>query len=177
MADGGELAVLINSAYRGQLGIAGWTNEVGLLAGGRTDAASLDALLAEEQATILLLRREADARLLGCVSVEPVEDELWHISLLAIDPEQQNSGYGRILLEEAERFAHSHGARTAIMTVIQQRETLIAWYERRGYRRTGEILPFPYDDPSVGTPLRDDLQLVVLEKALEYRQANERELR
>jgi hypothetical protein len=52
------------------------------------------------------------------------------------------------------------------MTVIRQREMLIAWYERRGYRRRDEIIPFPYDDPSVGTPLRDDLQLVVLEKSL-----------
>lgn len=43
---------------------------------------------------------------------------------------------------------------------------LIAWYERRGYRRTGEVGAFPYDDPSVGTPLRDDLALVTLIKPL-----------
>jgi hypothetical protein len=52
------------------------------------------------------------------------------------------------------------------MTVIQLRESLLAWYERRGYRRTGEIAPFPYDDVSVGSPLRADLQFVVLEKSL-----------
>ena len=163
-ADAAELAGLINAAYRGQMNIAGWTNEVGLLAGTRADAASLSALLAQAKATILLMRRRADARVLGSISVEPMGEALWYISLLAIDPEQQNCGYGRLLLAEAERFAHERGARTARMTVIRQRETLIAWYERRGYRRTGEIIPFPYDDPSVGTPLRDDLQLIVLEK-------------
>ena len=31
---------------------------------------------------------------------------------------------------------------------------------------TGETLPFPYDDPSVGRPLRPDLELVVMEKTL-----------
>ena len=35
-------------------------------------------------------------------------------------------------------------------------------------RSAQEMKTFPYDDPSVGTPLRDDLQLVVLEKSLAY---------
>jgi hypothetical protein len=54
----------------------------------------------------------------------------------------------------------------AKITVVQQREPLIGWYERRGYRRTGALEAFPYGDESVGTPLRDDLRFVVLEKAL-----------
>jgi hypothetical protein len=51
--------------------------------------------------------------------------------------------------------------------VIQLREPLIAWYERRGFRATGESVPFPYGDPRNGIPLRDDLQLLVFEKPLE----------
>jgi hypothetical protein len=43
---------------------------------------------------------------------------------------------------------------------------LIAWYERRGYRRTRALEAFPYDDDSVGTPLCDDLVFVILEKVL-----------
>ena len=50
------------------------------------------------------------------------------------------------------------------MTVVSIRDTLIAWYERRGYRRTGEVRPFPYDDARFGIPRRDDLAFVVLEK-------------
>ncbi len=48
------------------------------------------------------------------------------------------------------------------MTVVAQRDTLIAWYERRGYRRTGEERPFPYGDARFGTPRRDDLFFIVL---------------
>ena len=166
-ADAAALANLVNSAYRAQGQSAGWTHEVGLLAGARTDTASVSAMLAKGEATILLLSRATDANLLGCISVEPIDVARWYISMLAIDPERQTGGYGRLLLTEAERFAHSRGAEYARMTVIRQRQTLIAWYERRGYHRTGEIIPFPYDDPSVGTPLRDDLQLVVLEKPLQ----------
>jgi hypothetical protein len=47
------------------------------------------------------------------------------------------------------------------MTVVHLRETLIAWYQRRGYRLTGETLPFPSGDT-----LRTDLRFVVLEKSL-----------
>jgi hypothetical protein len=53
------------------------------------------------------------------------------------------------------------------MTVVSVRHSLIAWYERRGYRRTGETLPFPYDAPLFGTPQRPDLEFVVLEKRLQ----------
>ena len=52
------------------------------------------------------------------------------------------------------------------MTVIAQRHELIAWYERRGYRLTGERRPFPATDPRFGLPKRDDLEFVVLEKLL-----------
>ena len=48
----------------------------------------------------------------------------------------------------------------AIAPVIDARSDLIAWYERRGYRPTGETRPFPIDPP------RPDLDFVVLEKGL-----------
>jgi ribosomal protein S18 acetylase RimI-like enzyme len=86
--------------------------------------------------------------------------------MLAIDPEQQAAGLGRTLLNATESYVAERGATTARMTVIQLREPLIAWYERRGYKRTGETESFPYEDQSVGNPLRADLHFVVLEKVL-----------
>lgn len=52
------------------------------------------------------------------------------------------------------------------MTVIDIRDELIAFYERRGYRRTGIFKPFPYGDERFGVPLRQDLRFEVLEKPL-----------
>jgi hypothetical protein len=52
------------------------------------------------------------------------------------------------------------------MTVVNVRDALIRWYERRGYRLTGERRPFPYGDHRFGRATRDDLEFVVLEKAL-----------
>jgi hypothetical protein len=51
------------------------------------------------------------------------------------------------------------------MTVIDVRGELIAFYERRGYRRTGITRPFPYGDARFGVPKRQDLRFEVLEKA------------
>jgi len=52
------------------------------------------------------------------------------------------------------------------MTVIAQREDLIGWYVRRGYREVGERRPFPYGDERFGIPRRPDLEFTVLSKEL-----------
>ena len=71
------------------------------------------------------------------------------------------------LLAAAERWAvEEWSSKLMHMTVIAQRTELIAWYERRGYERTGKRRPFPYDDPRFGLPLRDDLVFEVLRKPL-----------
>jgi ribosomal protein S18 acetylase RimI-like enzyme len=163
-ADVGDIVSLVNSAYRGEG--AGWTNEVGLLAGPRTDPATLAATLAAGKGTMLLLRAPDGAQLAGCVSLEPTgETATWHLAMLTVDPRRQAEGLGRALLAKAEDYLRAQGASRVRMTVISLRSSLIAWYERRGYRRTGESEPFPYGDERVGVPLRDDLHFVVLDKA------------
>jgi ribosomal protein S18 acetylase RimI-like enzyme len=83
--------------------------------------------------------------------------------MLTIEPTLQASGLGRGLLAAAEEFVHDRWqVSRMVMTVIEQRPELIAWYERRGYRRTGETAPFPYGDPRFGEPKRPDLRFVVL---------------
>jgi ribosomal protein S18 acetylase RimI-like enzyme len=95
----------------------------------------------------------------------PVPDT-WYLGLLTIDPALQNRQLGRTLLAAAEQFAQDRGARTMRITVLNVRAALIAWYERRGYTRTGETQPFPYGDERFGKPLRDDLGFIVLSKQL-----------
>ena len=86
--------------------------------------------------------------------------------MFAVDPaEQAGSGLGKRVLAEAERIAREEWrCRAMRMTVIVQREELIAWYGRRGYRRTGDYQPFPYGDERFGIPRRDDLRFEVLLK-------------
>jgi ribosomal protein S18 acetylase RimI-like enzyme len=70
------------------------------------------------------------------------------------------------MLEASEAAMRERGAEKVVISVVNVRERLIGWYERRGYVRTGEMKPFPYGDERVGRPLRDDLEFLVLEKAL-----------
>lgn len=163
LADVDEVCSLVNAAYRGHGSRPGWTSEIEFIQGARVDTASLRAML-ERGIILLLLRRPNGAKLAGSIAVQAHTDSIWHLSMLAIDPEEQAAGLGRILLCAAEKYAAARGAACTQISVIQLRDSLIAWYERRGYRRTGEIESFPFDDESVGKALRTDLHFVVLEK-------------
>jgi ribosomal protein S18 acetylase RimI-like enzyme len=161
------IAALVNSAYRGQESRAGWTSEAELLGGQRTDAGALRNDLATALgATILTLRESADGAIVASVWLQPLDAQTFYLGMLAVKPSRQADGLGRVLLAEAEAIAHAAGAMTMQLTVIEQREALIAWYERRGYRRTGKVKPFPYGDERVGEPKRGDLRLATFEKAI-----------
>lgn len=165
---------LVNSAYRGQGAQAGWTTEAGYIDGQRIDLESLKEDLADSpNAVLLTLRDEDGGPLLGCVWIEPdgevpPEDAkrggAWYLGMLTIRPDQQDRQLGRALLAHGEAFAQGLGAKRVRMTVVHLRDTLIAWYQRRGYALTGETKPFPVGE-RFGKPQRE-LSFVVLEKAL-----------
>ncbi len=156
---------LIESAYRGDSAKSGWTHEADLLGGQRTDEAELRDILTDRARALLLA--EVDGALTGCVQVADQGQGLSYLGLLTVDPARQAGGLGRLLIEAAEAEAAARFAATRMeMTVIRQRAELIAWYERRGYRLTGETRPFPLDDERFGLPRTRELEFVVLEKAL-----------
>jgi len=164
-ADLAEIVDLTNWAYRGTGEVASWTVE-SYLAGQRTNAATLAADLAAKPEAQLLLWRDEAGELLGHVWLEPVSEAVWYLGLLSVRPDRQDQKLGRTLLTAAEHFARARGVTRMRMRVINVRDTLIAWYERRGYVLTGGTEPFPYGDDRFGTPLRDDLCFVVLERDL-----------
>lgn len=162
-----EIAALVNNAYRATGQDQGWTTEADYIDGQRTDAVTLARdLAAQPAARLLVWRDEAGGPILGCVWLEPVGGGVCYLGMLTVRPDLQGRQLGRALLAAAEQAAVGEGARAIRMTVVNVRDTLIAWYERRGYALTGETLPFPYDDPVFGTPKRPDLAFVVLEKPL-----------
>ena len=168
MGDVPAVVALTQSAYRGDASRAGWTTEADLLDGQRTDAREVAELIANPN-TILLLA-ERDGQLLASCVVERLSGEHagdGYFGMFSVRPDLQGNGTGRALLAEAERVARDEWhARAMRMTVIDVRAELIAWYERRGYRRTGEYRPFPYGDPRFGIPRRDDLRFEWLVKEL-----------
>lgn len=159
-----DLVALIESAYRGEGSRVGWTTEADLLLGNRTNADAVRAVLSGESS--LMLVADGDDGLLGCCQLERRGD-IAYFGMFAVRPGLQGHGLGRSILAAAEKTALTEwGITTMEMTVLQQREELIAWYVRRGYSRTGELSPFPYGQEEFGIPQRDDLVFERLVKEL-----------
>jgi GNAT superfamily N-acetyltransferase len=164
-----ELSRLVNSSYRGESSRAGWTTEADYLDGQRTDPESLAQEVAGTDQTMLCLRDQEGGPILACVVLKRIADEqgvACYLGMLTVSPTHQAQGVGRILLMRAEEFARSWGAARITLGVIQLRESLIGWYERRGFRRTGQTKPFPYENPKAGKPRRDDLHFILFEKKI-----------
>ncbi len=164
-ADIPALVALVESAYRGDSSRQGWTTEADLLQGQRTDPVSLAAVLAEPDSRVVLAFRGDE--LLACAHLEKHDGDACYFGMFSVRPNLQGAGIGRLVMHECERQARDEmGCTKMDMTVIVQRHELIAWYERRGFRATGERKPFPYGDERFGLPQRDDLEFIVLAKPL-----------
>ncbi len=160
--DVAAVSALVEKAYRGEAAATGWTTETELLTGPRTSDAEVAALVADAGSRFVLMERAG--RLVGCALVQRRGDEAY-FGMFAVDPGTQGGGVGKAVVEACEQTVRDLWSSTAVtMTVISLRDDLIAWYERRGYARTGRHLPFPFHEHSGA--LRTDFDLVELRKAL-----------
>jgi ribosomal protein S18 acetylase RimI-like enzyme len=161
--DAAFLASLVNSAYRGDASRAGWTTEADLLTGTRVSEAELRGLI--EQADSVILLCEQAGRVVGSVHLQQEGDRAY-LGMFVVQPSLQGAGIGKQFMQAAERFAANvWRARKMWLSVISLRHELIAFYERRGYVRTGRFKPFPAE---IGPEFRlvADLQFEEMEKAL-----------
>lgn len=162
------IAQLVNGAYRGDASRLGWTTEADILDGLRTSEDEVKQLIAAENTLILLCFDSAE--LIGSICLER-DLHTVQIGMFVVKPTLQNRGIGKTLLAAAEQMAQEKWAVTTFqMHVISIRHALIAFYERRGYQRTGELSDFPIN-PTVWQPKLADLQLITLEKSIKLAKA------
>ena len=158
-----QITTMINQSYRGETSRLGWTTEADLLDGLRTDEAEVRQLIESNHSMIMLCLNGIE--LMGSVHLEKMEEGV-HIGMFVVKPTLQKQGIGKQLLAEAERTAAERWRISRFsMMVITLRHELIAFYERRGYRRTGVLKEFPVN-PDVWKPKVIGLQLEQLEKLL-----------
>jgi ribosomal protein S18 acetylase RimI-like enzyme len=164
LVDAPAVVSLIESAYRGEESKRGWTTEADLLDGQRTSPEAITEIITAPASHMLLA--EADGELVGCCHVESRADRHAYVGMVTVRPGLQGQGVGRALVAKAEHEARSRwGAAVMQMQVVRQRPELIAWYERLGYRDTGDTLPFPYDHPGL-IARRTDLEFLILAKPI-----------
>lgn len=145
-----DLATFVNRAYRGDSARQGWTHEADLLDGTRVD----ESLLAEQVETpgVTLMLALDNAKLVGCYHFEERSDGSAYVGMVTVDPGLQGAGLGKQLLADAEQRARAAGAKELKLSVIEDRQELIAYYERREFVVTGVKLPFHEGDARYGLP-------------------------
>ena len=161
ISESASIASLANAAYRGDSSRQGWTTEADLLDGLRTTAADVQQLIESEHSVILVCMSDED--LIASVCLEKKTDAVY-VGMFVVNPAMQSLGIGKQLLTYAEIYAAQHWSVSKFcMHVITLRHELIAFYERRGYRRTGIVKAFPLN-PDMWQPKMTGLQLELLEK-------------
>lgn len=155
-----DLEVLVQSCYRGDSSRRGWTHEADLLDGTRVTPDLLREDLSKPGVTILKCENN-EGKMIGCVYTE-IEHDKMHVGMLCVQPDLQCAGLGKQLLSAVDKLAVEKGCCAAKMCVISRRKELIEYYERRGYRNTGQKEPFPTGE-AFGKP-KVPLEFVVIQK-------------
>ncbi len=85
----------------------------------------------------------APPKCVGAVRVDvPSGSPEAYMAMLAVAPEQQRQGIGRMLVEQAEALAHSKGCKGMNLHASSCRKSVLLFYERLGYKVVGtEQLP------------------------------------
>ncbi|MET3119202.1 ribosomal protein S18 acetylase RimI-like enzyme [Undibacterium sp. GrIS 1.8] len=163
LVDADVIAAMVNSAYRGDSSRQGWTTEADLLQGVRTNADEIRDQIAAAGSFILLCLQ--DQAIVGCVHLKQQQDAAY-LGMFVVRPHLQGKGIGKQFMQQAESAVQQRWGVTKIwMTVINVRHELLAYYERRGYVRTGRLSPFPVEDRQE-ILLAGALQFEELEKIL-----------
>ena len=153
-ADIDNIIELVNRAYRSG---EGWTNEASLVSGNRT---SKDEVLGYMNNAHLFVLEKSEILAVICIEEQ---DKSAYIGFLAVDTKLQNQGIGKVMLQNAEEYASKTlGLSNFIMALIANREELIEFYLRRGYKKTAKLIDYP-TNLNVGTP-KKDLQVIYLVK-------------
>ena len=170
LVDAEAIAKLVNAAYRGETSRKGWTTEADILDGLRTTTAEVSKMIKRKDAFILIgVYRDEIVATIYCEWQELAFKDTVHFGMIAVKPSLQNKGYGKKMIQAAEamtlrewRVAGFH------MAVISIRHELIAFYERLGYKRTGEFADFPVKS-DLWQPKVEGLNLQYLAKLVEVR--------
>lgn len=155
---------LIEASFRGSGSQKGWCSEAEYFTSARISSEEMLAKFSHPDST-LFEGYDATGALVTCCELLKKDAATCYFGMFAVDPTKQGGGIGNYVLNAAEEFAREElGCKRMEMQVIASRDTLIAYYSRRGYVRSKESRPFPYELFDKGSILRDDLCFAVLEK-------------
>ena len=111
----------------------------------RTSPAEIAGL--QDTGTFFVVDGE-DGVLAACMYLEKRRDRLY-LGMLAVHPSQQNRGFGRRMMADAERHAASLGCRAIDIRIVDRRTELPPFYRSLGFIDSGTE---PFTDPALTKP-------------------------
>ena len=163
--DAPALQQIIEASFRYEGGRKGWVDDLGLAPRFRMSVDEVAATIAKPD-TSVVIALDADNNDIPIASFQVAKrgEDVARLFIFVVDPKHQGHGLGRKVLAYAEDHCRrTWNVTTMELNALSTRSELIAWYMRRGYRKTGETQPFPVDKfPDLSLP--EDLCFVGFEK-------------
>lgn len=162
--DAVQIQTLLHKAFRSVDSRPGWTADERINA---SFTLPLDFILStiNREDGNYHMAFDDENNLVACFAMAKKSDEHSRLAMFAVDPKHQRGGLGRKVLGYAEDYAlKTWGVKRMDLNTLSTRQELTSWYERCGYRQTGETEPFRYE--YVPEKLPDGLYFVVLDKPL-----------
>jgi len=94
----------------------------------------------------VLLARDSDGRVIGCVALEPTGGGVFELSKMAVSPAERGCGIGRLLLQAAIDRARALGASSLFLGSNRRLAAAVQLYESAGFRHVPRerVGPLPY---------------------------------
>ncbi|KAF4200469.1 hypothetical protein CNMCM8927_003036 [Aspergillus lentulus] len=161
--DAPQIQQLVQSAFRTQDSRPNWTGDTALAAGFSIGVEEILTIITKPDSAFLIAT-DTNGVLVASIGISRHSADFARLFLLAVSDEFQRGGIGRQVLAYAESYCQRiWGVNKGSLNALSNRLELILWYMRRGYRRTGELTPFPVQRVE-GSALHEDLCFVEMEK-------------
>jgi putative acetyltransferase len=94
----------------------------------------------------VLLARDCDDRVVGCVALERAGDGVFELSKMAVSPADRGRGTGRLLMDAAIDRARALGASSIFLGSNRRLAPAVGLYESVGFQHVARdrIGPLPY---------------------------------
>ncbi|KAI8379058.1 acyl-CoA N-acyltransferase [Radiomyces spectabilis] len=140
---------VVNDAYRSE---GGWTTEKDMVKGDRASVEDIEnAVRCNGKPNFLMYAFErsdhGEELVVGTIQIQPCNGGTEaEIGLFSVSPAHQSRGIGGKLLSAALQKMEQLGYENAVIQVLENRQDILAWYQKMGFVKTGERMPFVWPE-------------------------------
>ena len=90
----------------------------------------------------LVIAADIKNRIIGTITATFQDDKQVYLQSMAVFPDYQGFGIGRLLLEKIEEIAREKKCKRIYFECFEPLKKSIQLYEKHGYKKTGKTIPF-----------------------------------